>query len=148
MDGDPVPTTDHISRWCRKRTIVEDRITGAAFEHRPIDEYLSVNWLEFLALDSREEEIAEIQRVLNAKLNIHGKDRIAVGNVGEVLEYVRAESLDQRQLSVIHKPLDGDESHSGIFGLRKNEDMLHRELIAEKFQKSYQARIDTTQQST
>ena len=141
-----VPPTDHISRYCEKRYLDGDRITGAAFRLRQAiatrkeETYLSVNWLEFLKCGSRLEEIEEIQRILATKFRrIHKRDRIAVGNVGQVLKHVRLESPDHRELSVVRERQESDESHCGIHGLRVNEDMLHSELIAQKFQESYSA---------
>ena len=149
--GNPVPITDHISRYCEKRYLDGKRVTGAAFRLRRAtatredETYLSVNWLESLSCASREEEIAEIQRILDTKFRrIHKRDRIAVGNVGELLEQVRSKSPDRRQLSVVYGPKEpGDESHSAIHGLSVNDDLLYGELIAEKFQDTYPAQIST-----
>ncbi len=146
MLGDSVPTTDHISRYCPKRYVDGDRITGAAFqlrgptEKRSAEPYLSVNWLEFLCCDSRDKEITEIRRLLATKLTIHKKDRVAVGQVARVQENVKAGSTDGRKLKVLHEPEDGDPSHSGIHGLRFDDELLYGELIAEMCKESYTAK--------
>lgn len=150
MLGDAVPADDHISRYCAKRYVDGDRITGAAFqlrgptEKRSAETYLSVNWLELLCCDSRGQEIAEIRKVLASKLTIHKRDRVAVGQVSTVLENVKAGSTDGRELKVLHEPEespeDGDPSHSGIYGLRFDDELLYGELIAEMCQESYAAK--------
>ncbi|MYH34638.1 MAG: hypothetical protein F4010_02135 [Cenarchaeum sp. SB0669_bin_11] len=149
--GDPVPITDHISRYCEKRYLDGKRVTGAAFRLRQAtavreaETYLSVNWLEFLSRPSRKEEIAEIQRILDTKFRrIHKRDLIAVGNVEELLTHVRSKSPDRRALNVVHWPeKQVDESHSAIYGLSVNDDILYGELIAEKFQDTYPAQVSS-----
>ena len=59
MQRDRVPDTDHISRYCGGAQILPDgRISGTAFRLRELEEYLSVNWLEYLGLGDRDSEIA------------------------------------------------------------------------------------------
>jgi len=138
MKGDPVPNKDHICRYCSATQCTEKgQVTGAAFQLRPIDENLSVNWLEFLRLASRQEQISEVRRVLS--LTLGAKAKIAVLNVGEILNYVRTQSPDSRNLSVLHNPEEDDPSHSGIYGLRY-DDHLIADLIAEVVQETYLAR--------
>ena len=139
MKGDRVPNTAHITRYCSGGRVKRDgSISGEAFRLRQkagyTEEYLSVNWLEHLGKHSREEEIAEIQAVLAAKLTggIRPSARIALLNVGETLDRVRDNSEDSRNLQVLHEPESGpppDPSHSGIHGLRL-EDALIGDLIA------------------
>jgi hypothetical protein len=58
MKGDPLPEKDHVSRYCSAVHCTENgRITGTAFQLRQKDGYLSVNWLEFLQLYNRKNEI-------------------------------------------------------------------------------------------
>ena len=88
MFGDSVPDTHHISRYVPKKFLDGSRVTGAAFElrresdKRLAESYLSVNWLELLAVGNRDKEIAEIRRVMARKLTIHKRDKLAVGQVG------------------------------------------------------------------
>jgi hypothetical protein len=65
--------------------------------------------------------------------------KIAVLNVGKIREYIRTESPDNRNLSVLHEPLEDDPSHSGIYNLH-NDDSLIADLIAEVVQETYSAR--------
>ena len=123
MHGDSVPGADHVSRYCPRKHIDGDRVTGTAFqlrgatERRQAETYLSVNWLELLRLPNREAEIAEVRRVFGNKLKIHKRDKIVVGLVGEIIENVFSGSPDSRRRRVVHEPEEDDPSHSGIHGL-------------------------------
>lgn len=146
MKGDQVPNEDHIARYCGGSRVKEDgTISGEVFRLRvqsgQIEEYLSVNWLEFLNKENRVQEIAEIQKLLAAKfpLGIGPRARIAVLNVGEMRGYVHKNSDDRRTLRVLHEPKDNDPSHSGIHGL-KFEDVLIADLIAQKIKEIHPAK--------
>jgi hypothetical protein len=68
VQRDRVPDTDHISRYCGGAHVHEEGgIGGTAFRLRELEEYLSVSWLESLGRADRDPQIAEIQRVLEAK---------------------------------------------------------------------------------
>jgi hypothetical protein len=118
-------------------------VTAAAFQLTPgkEQEHISVNWLEFLELPDRKSEIAEIRRVLAAKgLTLRRTGRFAVLQVGEVLDFVRTEAPDSRDLQILHEPEPDDPSHSGIFGLGLGlEDDLIAELIAQTVNETHNA---------
>jgi len=138
MKGDPVPDQDHICRYCSAMRCTENgQVTGTAFQPRQIEKYLSVNWLEFFHLANRQEEIREVRKILRLKLG--AKAKIAVLNVGETISYVRTQSIDARNLSMLHEPEEDDPSHSGIYGLQY-DDYLIADLIAEMVQETYPAR--------
>jgi hypothetical protein len=113
------------------------QVTGTAFQLRQIEEYLSVNWLEFFRLADRQEEIREVRKVLRLKLG--AKAKIAVLNVGKTISYVRTQSPDARNLSMLHEPEEDDPSHSGIYGFQY-DDHLIADLIAGIVQETYPAR--------
>ena len=140
MQRDRVPDTDHISRYCGGAQVHEDgHISGTAFRLRESEEYLSVNWLEYLALANRHFQIEEIRRVLGAKLKLGSRARLAVLNAGQLREHVASASPDRRMLDILHKPEPLDPSHAGIFGLPP-DDRLIAELIAEVVQEVYPAK--------
>ncbi|MCK4618544.1 MAG: hypothetical protein KAT52_01225 [Desulfobacterales bacterium] len=140
MKGDPVPNQDHISRYCSAIHCKENgQVTGTAFRPRQADEYLSVNWLEFFHLADQQDEIQEVRKVLSSKLTLGAKAKIAVLNVGEIINYVHTQSPDARNLKVLYEPEEDDPSHSGIHGFRY-DDHLIADLIAETVQKIYPAR--------
>ena len=103
------------------------------------EESLSVNWLEFLNCSSRESEITEIRNLYSSKLSVGVRAKIAVLNVGEVRQKVLTESPDGRNLEVIHDPLIDDPSHSGIYNLKQDGELI-AELILETVREAYSAR--------
>jgi len=140
MKGDSVPKRDHISRYCSgMRCTEEGQVTGAAFLPREDEEYLSVNWLEFLKLNNRQEEIQEVRRVLDSKLTLGTRAKIAVLSVGEILEYVLTQSPDSRELNVLHEPEETDPSHSGISGFQHDDDLI-ADLIVDVIQETCPAK--------
>lgn len=139
MKGDKIPDKHHIARYCKSTQSLDGQIQATAFMLRTDEESLSVNWLEFLGLSSREEEITELRRIYSAKLSVGVHAQIAVLNVGEVCNKVITESPDSRNLKILHDPLENDPSHSGIYNLR-NDDELIAELILETVLETYPAR--------
>lgn len=141
MQRDRVPDSDHISRYCGGAQTHEDgRISGTAFRLRESEEYLSVNWLEYLGLADRHSQIEEMRRVLRAKLKLGSQARLAVLNAGRLHEHVASASPDRRMLDILHEPEPVDPSHAGIFGLRP-DDTLIAELIAQVVQETYPAKV-------
>ena len=137
MQRDRVPDTDHISRYCGGAQILPDgRISGTAFRLRELEQYLSVNWLEYLGLGDRDSEIAEVRRVLVAKgRNLGTTARLAVLNAGVLREHVASASADHRVLDILHEPEPKDPSHAGIYGLRRDDTLMEiAELIAQAVQ--------------
>ena len=60
-------------------------------------------------------------------------------DVGEVRKKVLIESPDGRNLEVLHAPLMNDPSHSGIYNLKQDDELI-AELILETICESYSAR--------
>ena len=139
MKGDVVPDDHHVCRLCGGSHIREDgSIAATAFKPRPGETYLSVNWLELLALPNRVSEIAEVRRVLATKRKIGASARLAVLNVGQLRASVSLNSHDRRDLSVLHEPeidpaLALDLSHSGIHGVPLDDNTVP-ELLARAVQ--------------
>ena len=78
MKGEQIPDPDHIARFCRPLQVADGQIQATAFMLRSNEEYLSVNWLEYLNCSNRDHEINEIRNVHSAKLNIGARAKIAV----------------------------------------------------------------------
>ncbi len=141
MNGDTIPDEDHISRYCKPSKISEDgQIEFGAFMLRKDEEGLSVDWLESLNCPSREEEIIKMRKIYPTRLTVGVNAQIATLNVGEVRQKVLTESLDNRNLEVQHSPYPDDPSHSEIYNLRPDQEMI-AELILEVVSESYPARI-------
>lgn len=141
MKSDKIPEQDHIARYCKPTTVEDEQIQATAFMLREGEESLSVNWLEFLNCTNRESEIEEIRSIYSRKLKRVGANaKIAVLNVGEVREKVIKESQDRRNLEVLHNPENDDPSHSGIYNLKQDNELI-AELILETVSENYSARI-------
>jgi len=139
MKGDKIPDQNHIARYCKPTQVSDGQIQATAFMLRTGEESLSVNWLEFLNCSSRESEITEIRNLYSSKLSVGVRAKIAVLNVGEVRQKVLTESPDGRNLEVIHDPLIDDPSHSGIYNLKQDGELI-AELILETVREAYSAR--------
>lgn len=139
MKGDKIPDKNHITRYCKPTHVSDGQIQATAFMLRTGEESLSVNWLEFLSCSSREHEITEIRNIYSAKLNVGARARIAILNIGDVRKKVLAESPDRRNLEVLHNPTPDDPSHSGIYNLKQDDELI-AELILETVHETYPAR--------
>ena len=142
MRGDKIPDPDHIARFCRPMQAPEGQIQATAFMLRSDEEYLSVNWLEYLNCSNRDHEINEIRNIYSEKFNVGARAKIAVLNVGEVREKVLTESPDKQNIEVLHDPIENDlydPSHSGIYNLKQDDELI-AELILETVHENYPAR--------
>jgi hypothetical protein len=141
MRGDVIPDKNHISRYCKATQVADGQVQSTAFMLRAGKESLSVNWLEFLKCSSRDGEIGELQRISASKLSVGARAKIAVLNVGEVRKKVRRESPDGRNINVLHDPEAQDPSHSGIYDLKQDDELI-AELIREIIRETYPARTE------
>ena len=139
MKAETIPDQNHIARFCRPMQIDEGQIQAAAFMLRANEKSLSVNWLEFLNCSSRESEITKIQTIYSETFTVGARAKIAILNVGEVRKKVLAESPDGRNLEALHDPLMNDPSHSVIYNLKQDDELI-AELILETVRDSYSAR--------
>lgn len=140
MKGDKIPDTHHIGRYCKPSTVADGQIQATAFMLRKGEESLSVNWVEFLNYSNRRQEVAELRKIYSSKLSVGARAKIAILNVGEVREKVFTETPDSRNLEVLHDPVEDDPSHSGIYNLRYDDELI-AELILETVKETYSARI-------
>jgi len=141
MKGDHVPPKDHIARYCKYTTLSEDgKPSPSAFRLRKnIDQFLSVQWLEYLRQPNRTSEINEACRLLVAgNFKLGAKALIAVLNVGDLYEHVETQSRSHFKIRVLHEPSASDPSHSGIHDTIQDE-LVISELIAEKVLETYPA---------
>lgn len=139
MKDDPMPDQDHVARFCRPSQVDNEQIQASAFMLRKNEETLSVNWLESLSCPNRESEVTEIQTIYSKTFTVGARARIAILNVGEVREKVLTESQDNRDLKALHDPLENDPSHSGIYNLKQDDELI-AELILETLHENYSAR--------
>jgi hypothetical protein len=139
MKGDRIPDQDNIARFCRPMQVYEGQVQPTAFLVREGEPSLSVDWLEVLNCPSRADAIMRIREVYDSRLTVGAQARIAILNVGEVCEKVQTESPDERRLDILHDPIGDDISHSGIYNLRADDELI-AELILETVIETHQAR--------
>ncbi len=141
MKGGIIPNTDHISRLCFRKHIDEGEIQASAFFPRiGYEDYLSVDWLDFLNCNNREDEIIKLREVLSARLRtIKRKEKIAILNVGQMCGNVEANTRDNRKLKVKHEPRKNDDPHSGIYNVIDDYEVIG-ELIRQTILETYEAK--------
>ena len=130
MKGDPLPSSDHVSRYCKFKTLSEaGQPLGSAFVLRKDrnEKYLSVSWLEYFGRLEIEELLKGVRDhiILTPKKSA----KYAILNVGDTISYVDENS--ERNIEITHEPSDSDPSHSGIRGYSYEDEMIG-DLIAEK----------------
>lgn len=125
--GQAIPDTDHVSRYCKPSVVENGLPLVGAFVPRPTEEFVSVNWLEYL--DS--ENLAFALEKVRARFQSRGYDlrlngRFVVLGVGR--SRVSASEI-QRQIHFEHLPLQDDDSHSGIFGIDEDDLAIAAEIV-------------------
>ena len=79
-----LPDSAHVVRYIKPTHIVDgNRIIDFAFRLRPQDNGLSVNWLEWFAGLSKDDQLQEVRRLTRIEMKAGG--RLAEFNVGETL---------------------------------------------------------------
>ena len=126
----PLPDEHHFSRYCKPTAVGRDGLpTAAAFEMKPGEEYLSVNWIEYFDTPDPGAAVERVREAFRFKrYRVRRNGRFAVVNVGAALTAV-AEAVGRRG-RVDHIPLDDDESHAGLFGYGADDLAVAVELRA------------------
>ncbi len=113
--GDRVPDDDHVLRHCPGGRIGRDGDPKpAAFMLRENEEYLSVNWLEHSGQPDLAAAVRHAEGAVGRFRQLRKSCRFAVLNVGAVKTAIATHA--GIALRVEHLPLEGNPSHSGIFG--------------------------------
>lgn len=121
--------TEHLCRLVRRSHQVTDGngnpigITWAAFELRPGEKYLSVNWLE-AAGTTRSTALASICSTLRSKMSKIEKCLLTIGNVGEIKGCFLPHAI---RITSESKPKD--KSYAAV---RRYPPPLERQLALEK----------------
>ena len=92
MKDAPIPDDDHVSRYVPFTKLTRDgrSVSGAAFQLRPNEDALSVNWLEYFDLGDRDAEIQEVRKAfIDKDRTLQAKAKFAVLEVGATKEYVQ-----------------------------------------------------------
>ena len=136
MDGNPLPDDNHVSRYCKptdfSRETCQPKV--GAFQRRQdsnnpsgLEEYLSVNWLEFFPLEDRKDQVQEVRESFRRKnYSVKPNGRFVVLNVAAV-KAATGEAIGT-EVSIFHKPCEKDPSHSAISGPPENDLEIAAEL--------------------
>jgi len=136
--GKNLPDEDHVIRyvpWGRLRRDEEDNILGflpQAFQLRPEEDYLSVNWLEYHDGD-RERQIRLSVWDMRASFEkpLGAKSAFAISNVAQVKKTCQGFGSRVR---VIHEPdLPKNPGHSAIRQLPRDDLNLLDAMAADAF---------------
>ena len=111
-----LPDGDHVSRYCKPSAVAQNGLPmAAAFELRPGEDYLSVNWLEYFGAPSVDAAGESVRNAFRAKdFSLSPNGRFAVLNVGTIKSAISGAVADTARVE--HLPVDNDESHSGVLG--------------------------------
>ena len=136
MTGKDLPDEDHVIRYAKPTDILDDgKLNCSAFQLRPIEAGLSVNWLEHFGSQTKSQQLDEIRSLI--RLIMKPRGRLAELNVGVTRKHI-GHSLDG--LRFVHTPLAADNgfpadpSHSEIVVLPPKsspESELIGDMIAE-----------------
>lgn len=135
----PLPDTDHVMRQVPRKLQELDEETEqvlgflpGAFAHRPDEDYLSFNWLEYFGGTHAHNSAqckAAIQAVRKANTALHG-----VAQVG------RTKALAQhstKPVRLVYHPSDKNPSHSALFMDQPVPDAACEDLAREFFKQYY-----------
>ena len=130
-----LPDNDHVMRyvpWGKLRRDEDDKVLGflgEAFNLRPNEDSLSVNWLEYFNGD-REAQIQASVITFRRTITVGTKSAFGVGNVAKIKGVCRSRGATVR---IVYEPTDDNPSHSGIRRLPRDDAILLDALAADAF---------------
>ena len=134
-EGQGLADEDHIVRyvpWTKLLKDEDDNVLGflpQAFELRPDEESLSVNWLEFFSGDRSEKKRQAIQ-AFRASVKVGKKSAFGIANVGEVKDTCLSSGARVR---IVYMPEENNASHALIKHLPRTELALFEALATTAF---------------
>jgi hypothetical protein len=133
--GTPLPDEDHVMRyvsWARLRRDENENVIGflgQAFELRPDEKDLSVNWLEYFD-GNRDKQIRESVKLFRNIRKVGSKSAYGIGKVGQIKRICGASGTSIR---IVYDPEDNNLSHSVIRHLPRDDSSLFEALATEVF---------------
>jgi hypothetical protein len=130
-----LPDEDHVMCYVPWGKLLKDKddnvlgFLGTAFNLKPDEPSVSVNWLEYFGGD-RETNIEASIKTFRSTLTVGGKSAFGIGNVAKIKEVCRANGASVR---IVHEPKDNNKSHSGIRRLPPDDFTLLDALAADAF---------------
>ncbi|MFZ0590093.1 MAG: hypothetical protein WAM39_06405 [Bryobacteraceae bacterium] len=135
--GKNLPDEDHVMRyvpWTRLLKDEDENVLGflpQAFQLRPEEDYLSVNWLQYYD-GNRDTQIRlsvwAIRDTFEKPLG--AKSAFAIGNVAQVKKIFQACGSRVR---IVHEPVPKNPGHSGIRQLPRDDLTLLEALASDAF---------------
>ena len=109
-NGDDIPDTDHVLRYCSPMHVDGKEIQPGAFQIRDGEQYLSVYWLEFFSgCKSPAKRLNCVRQAISKGIEIKKNGRLAKIHVGATKKRISG-------INIKYKPLAGGrESHAGIY---------------------------------
>jgi len=124
--------SNNLARYVKRGQVTPDgRPAHIAFRPREKEDHISTFCLEMLQGDTVDAQVQDLR--VTCPLTRKPKDQFALLNVGVTKQAVEDESPDRRVLEFKHVPMDGLESHCGIFGVRVDDAIIHKIIAEETF---------------
>lgn len=133
--GKDLPNEHHVMRrvpWSKLRKDEDENVIGflpQAFELRPDEPYLSVNWLEYFDGD-HEQRIKEAVNAFRKKFTVGKKTVFGVAQVGKVKEICRANGTTVR---LVYAPTTDHPSHVAIKNFPRDDLALLEAMATDAF---------------
>jgi hypothetical protein len=127
-----------VARYCKYSTLDEEtgRPTGAAFQRRQNEQYLSVYLLDFFShIENESEQVGAVKNIMQVRgwqFRPNEKSLFATLNVVHASNHIRQEASELIQFRAANLP------HCGIF--HEADDLLISELLAECVESIYPTR--------
>ena len=121
MTANQLPNEDHVVRYAKYSDFLDlesETLNCSAFQLKPNESGLSVNWLEYSQRPDKASQLDEIRGLI--QLRMGPRARLAELNVGSTVAYVGDELPNLRFIRSPSHPRDSypaDPSHSEILGL-------------------------------
>ena len=135
--GKNLPDEDHVIRyvpWGRLRKDEDENVLGflpQAFQLRPEEHYLSVNWLQYYDGDRDAQTRLSVWAMRDSfERPLGAKSAFAIGNVAEVKK--TCQTFGSR-IRVVHEPEPKNPGHSAIRQLPRDDLSLLEALAADAF---------------
>ena len=145
MTGKELPDTDNVVRHVGRSKFDEyGKVTRGAFYLNEGETALSVSWLEYFQVDTKDEQLVQVRQKIGRKLG--RESRFAELNVGTTKECVNSQANQhKRTIAFSHDPTDKNPSHSIITGMPTRESSTSRivaKLIADSVVAVHPAVVD------
>ncbi|MEO6198734.1 MAG: hypothetical protein ABIO68_02185 [Sphingomicrobium sp.] len=125
--------------WSRLRRDQDDNVIGVlpqAYQRREDEESISVNWLERTPGSRKAQLIQAVVMIRNTQPSgrVGAKARLAVSEVQTFKTVCRNQGSKVR---IVHDPIDGNEPHSEVRQIPRDDQMLLDAIVKEAVEGHY-----------